>query len=155
MMRRVWLALACATVALGQAAAKEEAAAVKDAAVAAYAEAQEARIAERIKGEPTARRRLEMEYLLRQDYDIRLAQEREARIRSGKPTTPETEALRAERQALLRQVEALDAKIAKASEKAPEIVALDALRKTNDERLETLRNELLPPSQRKAQPAAK
>ena len=68
--------------------------------------------------------------------------------------TDETEALRAERQALLKQVEALDEKIAKASEKAPEIVALDAVRAANSERLDVLRNELLPPSMRKANQAA-
>lgn len=146
-MKRVWLALVCATLAFGSAVAE-------DAAVAAYAKAQEARIAEQAAKETTPRRRLEMEYLLRQDYGVRLERERAKKIRSGTLRTDETEALRAERQALLKQVEALDEKIAKASEKAPEIVALDAVRAANSKRLDVLRNELLPPSMRKANQAA-
>ena len=62
-MKRVWLALVCAALAFGSAVAE-------DAAVAAYAKAQEARIAEQAAKETTPRRRLEMEYLLRLQYPL-------------------------------------------------------------------------------------
>lgn len=123
--------------------------------VAAFAAKNEARMKERVEAAKLPRARVEMEYLMRQDYTIRLERERVRLLRSGALTTPEVERLRAERKALLRQIEDLDKRIEAASEQAPEIVELDAVRAANKERIEALRDQLLPPSAREgATPAA-
>lgn len=118
--------------------------AAEGSAVTQWAEKQEAQIAERVGRERTAVRRVQMEYLARQDYALRLEREAEKLVRGGKLTTPEVEALRAQRKALLEQVQALDEQIAEASRKAPEILELQALGKANEERLAVLREAILP-----------
>ncbi len=123
--------------------------------MAAFAAKNEARMKERVEAAKLPRARMEMEYLMRQDYTIRLERERVRLLRSGALTTPEVERLRAERKALLRQIEDLDKRIEAASEQAPEIVELDAVRAANKERIEALRDQLLPPSAREGSaPAA-
>ena len=112
--------------------------------VTQWAEQQEAQIAERVGRERTSVRRVQMEYLARQDYALRLEQQAEKLVRGGKLTTPEVEALRAQRKALLEQVQVLDEQIAEASRKAPEILELQALGKANEERLAVLREAILP-----------
>ena len=112
--------------------------------VTQWAEKQEAQIAERVGRERTAMRRVQMEYFARQDYALRLEQQAEKLVRGGKLTTPEVEALRAQRQALVAQIQALDEQIAEASLKAPEILELQALGKANEERLAVLREAILP-----------
>lgn len=112
--------------------------------VTPWAEKQEAQIAERVARERSAVRRVQMEYLARQDYALRVEREQERLVRGGKLTTPEVEALRAQRKALLEQLQALDGQIAEASRKAPEILELQALGKANEERLAVLREALLP-----------
>ena len=112
--------------------------------VTQWAEKQEAQIAERVGRERTAMRRVQMEYLARQDYALRMEREQTRLIRGGKLTTPEVEALRAQRQALVAQIQALDEQIAEASLKAPEILELQALGKANEERLAVLREAILP-----------
>lgn len=112
--------------------------------VTQWAEKQEAQIAERVARERSAVRRAQMEYLARQDYALRVEREQERLVRGGKLTTPEVEALRAQRKALLEQLQALDGQIAEASRKAPEILELQALGKANEERLAVLREALLP-----------
>lgn len=112
--------------------------------VTQWAEKQEAQIAERVARERSAVRRVQMEYLARQDYALRVEREQERLVRGGKLTTPEVEALRAQRKALLEQLQALDGQIAEASRKAPEILELQALGKANEERLAVLREALLP-----------
>lgn len=118
--------------------------AAKGSVVTQWAEKQEAQIAERVGRERTAVRRAQMEYLVRQEYALRLEQQAEKLVRGGKLTTPEVEALRAQRKALLEQVQALDEQIAEASRKAPEILELQALGKANEERLAVLREAILP-----------
>ncbi len=112
--------------------------------VTQWAEQQEAQIAERVGRERTSVRRVQMEYLARQDYALRLEQQAEKLVRGGKLTTPEVEALRAQRKALLAQLQVLDEQIAEASRKAPEILELQALGKANEERLAVLREAILP-----------
>lgn len=112
--------------------------------VTQWAEKQEAQIAERVERERTSVRRVQREYLARQDYALRLEREAEKLVRGGKLTTPEVEALRAQRKALLEQLQALDEQIAEASRKAPEILELQALGKANEERLAVLREAILP-----------
>lgn len=112
--------------------------------VTQWAEQQEAQIAERVGRERTSVRRVQMEYLARQDYALRLEQQAEKLVRGGKLTTPEVEALRAQRKALLEQVQALEEQIDAASCKAPEILELQALGKANEERLAVLREAILP-----------
>ena len=112
--------------------------------VTQWAEQQEAQIAERVGRERTSVRRVQMEYLARQDYALRLEQQAEKLVRGGKLTTPEVEALRAQRKALLEQVQALEEQIDAASRKAPEILELQALGKANEERLAVLREAILP-----------
>lgn len=112
--------------------------------VTQWAEQQEAQIAERVGRERTSVRRVQMEYLARQDYALRLEREAEKLVRGGKLTTPEVEALRAQRKALLEQVQALEEQIDAASRKAPEILELQALGKANEERLAVLREAILP-----------
>ena len=112
--------------------------------VTQWAEQQEAQIAERVGRERTSVRRVQMEYLARQDYALRLEQQAEKLVRGGKLTTPEVEALRAQRKALLAQLQVLDEQIAEASRKAPEILELQALGKANEERLAELREAILP-----------
>ena len=97
-----------------------------------------------VERERTSVRRVQMEYLARQDYALRLEREAEKLVRGGKLTTPEVEALRAQRQALMEQVKALDEQIAEASRKAPEVLELQALGKANEERLAVLREAILP-----------
>lgn len=112
--------------------------------VAAFAEKQETSIAERVENEKFPLRRLQMEYLLRQDYSLRLERQKEKLIRSGKLTTPEIETLKSERRALTDQLKALDEKIVKASDKAPEIRELMALVEANEQRIAALREHLAP-----------
>lgn len=112
--------------------------------VTQWAEQQEAQIAERVGRERTSVRRVQMEYLARQDYALRLEQQAEKLVRGGKLTTPEVEALRVQRKALLAQLQVLDEQIAEASRKAPEILELQALGKANEERLAVLREAILP-----------
>lgn len=112
--------------------------------VTQWAEQQEAQIAERVGRERTSVRRVQMEYLARQDYALRLEREAERLVRGGKLTAPEVEALRAQRKALLEQVQALEEQIDAASRKAPEILELQALGKANEERLAVLREAILP-----------
>lgn len=120
------------------------ASAAEGSVVTQWAEKQEAQIAERVARERSAVRRVQMEYLARQDYALRVEREQERLVRGGKLTTPEVEALRAQRKALLEQLQALDGQIAEASRKAPEILELQALGKANEERLAVLREALLP-----------
>lgn len=120
--------------------------AAEKSAMALFAEAQEAEIHAKVAAETLPLRRIQMEYLLRQGYALRLGQEEARAIRSGQLTTPEVEALRKERAALLAQVEALDRQIAEASRKAPEMVELRALAEANEKRLDELRSVLAPPA---------
>lgn len=112
--------------------------------VAAFAAAQEANLAKRLEKETFPARRLQLEYLLRQDYSLRMEQEKEKAVHSGKLSTPETESLKTERRALIEQLKALDAKIVEASYKAPEIQELTAIIEANEKRIAALRELLAP-----------
>lgn len=112
--------------------------------VAAFAAKQEATIAERVAKEKYPLSRLHMEYLLRQDYSLRMEQQKEKLIRSGTLSTPEVETLKAERDALLKQLKALDGKILTASAQAPEIKELTTLVEANEKRIAALRELIAP-----------
>lgn len=112
--------------------------------VATFAEKQERSIAERVSREKFPLRKLQMEYLLRQGYTLRLEEMKERTIRSGRLSTPEIETLKAERQALVDQLKALDGKITEASAKAPEIEELKAVLEANEKRIAAIRETLAP-----------
>lgn len=112
--------------------------------LAQYAEKQEQLIQASLKQEKVPLRRQQTEFLYRQSYASRLQKERQIWLRSGKLTTPKVEALRAERKALLEQLEALDQKIAEASLEAPEMIELKAIEEANNNRIEALRKSIMP-----------
>jgi hypothetical protein len=112
--------------------------------LAQYAEKQEQLIQASIKQEKVPLRRQQTEFLYRQSYASRLQKERQIWLRSGKLTTPKVETLRAERKALLEQLEALDQKIAEASLEAPEMIELKAIEEANNNRIEALRKSIMP-----------
>ncbi len=118
--------------------------------VVAYATKAEAEIRARVEKETMPRRRVQMEYMSRQDYALRLEDEQNKMIRSGRLTTPEVERLKAERDALFEQITAFEKAIEKASLEAPEVKELQAVMKANEERIEALRIVLMPESLRKA-----
>ena len=112
--------------------------------LAQYAEKQEQLIQASIEQEKVPLRRQQTEFLYRQSYASRLQKERQIWLRSGKLTTPKVETLRAERKALLEQLEALDQKIAEASLEAPEMIELKAIEEANNNRIEALRKSIMP-----------
>jgi hypothetical protein len=112
--------------------------------LAQYAEKQEQLIQASIKQEKVPLRRQQTEFLYRQSYASRLQKERQIWLRSGKLTTPKVETLRAERKALLEQLEALDQKITEASLEAPEMIELKAIEEANNNRIEALRKSIMP-----------
>lgn len=123
-------------------------------AVGQWAQEQEEKIAERVAAEASALRKVEAEYLARQDYALRIEREQKQLVRQRKLTTPEVAALQQQRAEMVKALEALDKRIDEAMWKAPEILELQTLDKANAERLEILRASLLPRSQRKVQPEA-
>lgn len=138
---KLWsIALACACLITGQAMAESE--------LADFAKAREARIAKICKAEKTPRGKLRREAIQRNDYERALVERREALIASGTLSTPELEALREERKGLERQLQDLDRRIAEASEKAPEVVELDAVRRANAERIAAIKDTLSPQARR-------
>lgn len=112
--------------------------------IAEFAAKQEETISKRVSKEKFPKRKLQMELLLRQDFILRLEQEKENMIRSGKLSTPEVEKLKTERLALVEQLTALDAKIIEASHKAPEIQELSDIAEANEKRIAALRDALVP-----------
>ena len=98
--------------------------------------------------------RQQTEFLYRQSYASRLQKERQNWLRSGKLTTEKVEALRAERKALLEQLEALDQKIAEASLEAPEMIELQAIEEANNNRIEALRKSIMPDLEQSPTPNA-
>lgn len=112
--------------------------------LAQFAEKQEQMIQARLEQEKVPLRRQQTEFLYRQSYASRLQKERQNWLRSGKLTTEKVEALRAERKALLEQLEALDQKIAEASLEAPEMIELQAIEEANNNRIEALRKSIMP-----------
>lgn len=112
--------------------------------IAEFAAKQEKAISTRIENEKFPKRKLQIEYLLRQDYALRLEREKDKVVRSGKLSTPEVEVLKTERLALIEQLEALDAKIIEASYKAPEIQAFSELAEANEKRIAAIREALAP-----------
>lgn len=112
--------------------------------LAQYAEKQEQLIQASLEQEKVPLRRQQTEFLYRQSYASRLQKERQIWLRSGKLTTPKVETLRAERKALLEQLEALDQKIAEASLEAPEMIELKAIEEANNNRIEALRKSIMP-----------
>lgn len=137
---RLWFLGICSVLFCGAVVAAEKS------AVALFAEAQEAEIRTKVAAETLPLRRLQMEYLLRQGYALRLGQEEARAIRSGRLTTPEVEALRKARAELLAKLEEMDRQIDEASRKAPEIVELRAVAEANEKRLDELRGVLAPAS---------
>lgn len=119
--------------------------------VAEFAAKQEETISQRVAKEQYPKRKLQMEFLLRQDYAFRLEREKENLVRAGKLTTPEVEKLKEERRALLEQLTALDAKIVEASYKAPEIQELSDISEANEKRIAALRAALVPENSKSTQ----
>ncbi len=119
--------------------------------VAAYAAKEEAGIKTRIEQETKPRRKAQLEYMMRQDYALRLEAEQTKMVRSGTLSTPEVERLKAEREALILKMQELNKAIDIASLEAPEVKELQTVMKANEERLAELRYALMPESLRKAQ----
>ncbi|MBO7181864.1 MAG: hypothetical protein J6V91_03645 [Kiritimatiellae bacterium] len=124
--------------------------------IAEFATEQEQMIQERVNAEQIPLRRQQAEFLYRQHYSNRLSRERKVLLQSGKLTTEKVEALRAERQKLVEQLEALDQQITEASMEAPEIIELQAIIEANNDRIEELRRSIMPetaaPTQIDAEP---
>ena len=113
-------------------------------ALAQLAEQQEKVIQAQIEKEKVPLRRQQTEFLYRQSYATRLQRERKILLRSGTLTTEKVEALRAERRALVAQLEALDQQISEASLEAPEMIELQAIEEANNNRIEALRKSIMP-----------
>ncbi len=128
--------------------------AAEGSAVAAFAEKYEGLIKARLEEATMPRQRLEMEYVLRQNYALHLAEEETRTVRSGSIKTPEIEALRAQQDDLLKQIEALDKAIEEAARKAPVILELQDVMKVNEERIDAIRKALMQDSQTQAQPGS-
>lgn len=135
-MLKIVICILCLTLSAGSLMALSD--------IAAYAERQEKTISTRVAEEVYPKRILQKELLLRQDYAFRLERKKEELVRSGKLTTPEVEALKEERRALIEQLKALDAKIVEASYKAPEIQELSDISEANEKRIAALRAALVP-----------
>lgn len=112
--------------------------------VEAFAEEHEAHIAKQVAMMKTKRQQAQIEIRARLAYTIKIQQEQQALVRSGKLSTPKVEELRTQRQALVEQMIALDKAIEEASWEAPEIKELQAIEKSNEERIDTLQEQLNP-----------
>lgn len=112
--------------------------------VEAFAETYEKQIAEQVAMMKTKRQQAQIEMRARLAYTIKIQQEQQALVRSGRLSTPKVEELRAQRQALEQQMIALDKAIEEASWEAPEIKELQAIEKSNEERIDTLQAQLNP-----------
>lgn len=104
---------------------------------------------------PAIRARLELH--LRQTFGYDLEAYRKRILQSGKLTTPKVDELKAKREALIQEIEALNQTILKASEDAPAVRVLDQHRDANLEAISALREELsvMTPAQRRALEAKK
>jgi chromosome segregation ATPase len=122
--------------------------------VAKLAEKYEKTIQQQIKLEKIPLRRLQREFLYRQSYNNDLVRQRDILIRSGTLSTPKVEALRKEREALIEQLKALDQKITEASAEAPELIELQAILEANNNRIEELRQSIMPETAPATQPDA-
>lgn len=118
----------------------------------AYVKANEARIADALKqvDEPLVRARLELQ--MRELLTVDFEQYRKRMMSSGQATTPEVEALKAKREALLKEAYALEKQIFDASAAAPEVQAFDQHREANEDRIRNLRENLtlMTPAERRA-----
>lgn len=112
--------------------------------VTEFAEEYEAKIARQVAEVKTQKQKERMEVHARRAYMVKIQQEQDLLVRSGRLSTPKVEELRVQRKALLDQVEALDKAIAEASREAPEILELQAIAKSNEERIAALQEKLNP-----------
>lgn len=97
----------------------------------------------------TSAQRIKLEFMMRTVFEEDLVKLRGRLLRSQRLTNPKVEELKGVRQALLKQLEELDERIATASEDTPEIEVLDHQREVNERRLAELRVILTPPEDRK------
>lgn len=114
--------------------------------VKALVEKEEARIAGFVAAEKAPLRKLQMEYLRRQDASARLAEELRRAVMTEAFTSPEVERLRAERQALQAKLEAVREALVKAGYETEGAKALQAAIDGNEKRLVALRATLWPKS---------
>ncbi len=121
--------------------------------LAAWAQKEETKLLARVKEEPTLRRQQRLEMVLRQRYEETVKQQIERLAREGAFASPEIEALRAERLALIEALKAVEEKIFLAGYETPEVKAqLDAL-KRNTDRVNELQSLLYPEEAHAASPA--
>ncbi len=112
--------------------------------VADYAQKQEAQIVARLAQETNALRKLQLEYMLRQDYGNRLARERDKAVQGEQFTSPKIEQLRAKREVLLKELEALRKAIREAGYETAGARAIETLMDTNNSQVDAMRNVLWP-----------
>lgn len=114
--------------------------------VRALVEKQEALVAERVAAEKTPLRRLQMEYLQRQDVSARLGEELRRAVMTEAFPSPEVERLRAERKVLQARLAAVREALVAAGYETEGAKAMRAALAENERRLAALRETLWPKS---------
>lgn len=114
--------------------------------VKALIEREEARIAGFVAEEKTPLRKLQMEYLRRQDAAARLADELRRAVMTEAFSSPEVERLRTERKALQAKLEAVREALVAAGYETEGAKAMQAAMAENEKRLTALRATLWPKS---------
>lgn len=110
----------------------------------AYAAEQEALIASRVEAEASPLRRLQMEYLQRQNYTARLSEALRQAVRTEQFSSPEVEKLQAERQALQERLRAIHEELQQAGMETERAKAVQAAIEKNEQRVSELRQSLFP-----------
>lgn len=114
--------------------------------VKSLVEREEARIAGFVAEEKTPLRKLQMEYLRRQDAAVRLADELRRAVMTEAFSSPEVERLRAERKALQTKLAAVREALVAAGYETEGAKAMQAAMAENEKRLTALRATLWPKS---------
>lgn len=121
--------------------------------LAQFAQQYEEKIQERVEKERVPMRRQQTELALRQNYTYTLLKKRDDLLRSGQLVTDEVVRLRAKREALIAELNALSDEILEASKKAPEILELQAIEEANLRRIKELQRCLTPDNARETDAA--
>lgn len=110
----------------------------------AFTARHEADIAARVSGEKNPRRKLQLEYLLRQRYDEAMQRRIEQLVKGPTLESPELTELRARRDALMKDVRAVEEAIVKVGYDTEPVKAQQEVRKANADRIAALYGELWP-----------
>lgn len=146
-MRKMF-ALVCAVGVAGFAVSaepqKDEACPKAQSEVATFIARQEKIVADRVAAEKEPLRKLQMEYLQRQDASARMAEELRRAVMTEAFTSPEVERLRAERKNLQKQLAAVREALIAAGYETDGAKEMKAAMETNEARIAELQRILWP-----------